>query len=334
MLSIIFGGQFGSEGKGKVTKFWAERKNARAVIRVGGPNSGHTVYQDGKKHVLRQLPVSIIDKRMFSILPAGSYLNLDILLREIRKYEPEPKDLWIDENAVIITAGHILSEEHFRMDETIGSTLSGTGYALRNRIMREEHVRFAKDVPELKPFICPTKNVMRELLNQGEHLVIEGTQGAGLSNLHTPYYPYATARDTNAAGFLSECGLSPFDVEHVVMVIRTYPIRVGGNSGPLPNEITWEELTRRSGSENLIQEYTSATNRLRRVAKFDPDVVKMAILNNKPDIIVLNHVDYFDKTNPFKSLSEKQKLGIYRIQDQINQNINYIGTSPEIIQKF
>lgn len=56
-VSIIIGGQYGSEGKGKIADFWAKKMNASAVVRVGGPNSGHTVYTaEGKRMAFTQIP--------------------------------------------------------------------------------------------------------------------------------------------------------------------------------------------------------------------------------------------------------------------------------------
>jgi len=46
------------------------------------------------------------------------------------------------------------------------------------------------------------------------------------------------------SGILSSCGLSPFDVRNIIGVMRTYPIRVAGNSGNTgEKEITWEDIT-------------------------------------------------------------------------------------------
>lgn len=331
MISIICGGQFGSEGKGKVTWEWAKQQNAQAIARVGGPNSGHTVYHDNKKHILRQLPVSAINKNMISILPAGSYLDRYILNSEIDKYSMTPENLKIDPNAVIITPGHILSEKHFKLNESISSTCSGTGYAYANRVKRDSSVKLAKDIPGLQPYITDTVTYMRRLLDQQAEIIIEGTQGFGLSNLHTPYYPYATARDTTASGILSEIGLSPFDVKHIVLVLRSYPIRVSGNSGPLANEIDWETITQESQSSILLQEYTSVTQKLRRVGRFDPNIVKRAINANRPDIIVMNHVDYFDKTNKTDKLSELQETRLTQIETEIQNKIDYIGLDPYAI---
>ena len=90
---------------------------------------------------------------------------------------------------------------------------------------------------------------MREHLEAGQRIIIEGTQGFGLSLLHSKYYPFVTSRDTTAAAFVSEAGLSPLDVDDIVLVLRAFPIRVGGNSGPLPNEIDWDTVTSESGQQ-------------------------------------------------------------------------------------
>src|ERR1019366_4873057 len=61
---------------------------------------------------------------------------------------------------------------------------------------------------------CPSDSVPHcaeadSAVDSGKKVLVEGTQGSGLSVYHSAYYPKATSRDTNAAGFLSEVGLSP-----------------------------------------------------------------------------------------------------------------------------
>ena len=46
-LSIVVGGQFGSEGKGKATAYLAQRDDVDVVVRCGSTNSGHTVWHEG-----------------------------------------------------------------------------------------------------------------------------------------------------------------------------------------------------------------------------------------------------------------------------------------------
>ena len=328
-LTVVIGGQFGSEGKGKTVYHFINEQNAKAVIRVGGPNSGHTIYHNKKKFIFRNLPVSAVHQNIFSILPSGSYINLDVILNEIEISGITEKELIIDPFAVIIGNEDISQENHSKLIEEIGSTGSGTGAAVINRIRRKE-VTFAKDTKELKKYIRDSVPFARELLDKNERIIIEGTQGFGLSLLHSQFHPYTTSRDTTAAGFLSEAGLSPLDVDDIVMVIRAFPIRVGGNSGPLPNETTWEEVSKRSGNNNNLQEFTTVTKRLRRVAYFDTEIVKKAILYNNPTKIVLNHLDYIDYYT-CADVSIKQLEFIHEIEKQINHKIEYIGTNPQKI---
>ncbi len=55
-VTIVVGGQYGSEGKGKVIALIARSKPIGCVVCCGGPNSGHTTSIDGQDVVLRQLP--------------------------------------------------------------------------------------------------------------------------------------------------------------------------------------------------------------------------------------------------------------------------------------
>ena len=318
-VTIIFGGQFGSEGKGKVAHFFAVKEKAKYCVRVGGSNSGHTVYRGNQKFIFKALPTGIVESNTIAIFPAGSYIDLSILKKEINTIGLSDDRLLIDENAVIITDDHINTEVDADLRHSIGSTHSGTGAAVIKRIMRDDGGILAKNCTDLKKYISDTKNIMRLACSKGEKIVIEGTQGYGLSLLHSKDYPYVTSRDTSAAGFLAETGLSPFDVENIVMVIRAFPIRVSGNSGPLPKEIDWEILKQEAGQTEDMTEYTSCTNRVRRVARFDAEIVNRSIECNQPNIIVLNHLDYVKQ--------EKRQEALLDIAKMLNSKIDFYGDS-------
>lgn len=324
-VTLIYGGQFGSEGKGKVAHYFAVKEKAQYCVRVGGPNSGHTVYRGNEKLIFRVLPTGIIEKDIIAILPAGAYIDLGILKQEIKVSGIGQGRLLIDENAVIVTEAMRRAEFESGLRDRIGSTTSGTGAAVIQRILRKDVGILAKNCPELKPYVCDTKYIMRMACTKGENIVVEGTQGYGLSLLHAKDYPYVTSRDTSAAAILSETGLSPFDVENIVMVIRAFPIRVSGKSGPLPAEIDWETVKKESGRTDNLTEYTSCTNHIRRVARFDSDIVNRSILANRPNIVVLNHFDYFED---YKNISTAEKR-LKSICSQINAPLTYIGTSPK-----
>ncbi len=330
-LILVSGGQYGSEGKGKISAYLAEKNNAVAAVRVGGPNSGHTVYRNGEQCKLRMLPSATVRLGIPAIFPAGSYLNMDILEKEIRQYGVSKDDVYVDKNAFIIEEGDIYDEDNSGLGDRISSTLSGTGYAVARRVKRQSINDTAKDVLNSEWYVCDTKKFMNAAMSKDECIVVEGTQGYELSLLHTQYYPYCTARDTSFAGILSETGMSIRDVDKTCMTFRTYPIRVGGPSGPLPREITWDKLTQRSGSAKPIKEFTTVTNKPRRVAEFDYNDAYRAINNEKPDIIAMNFLDYIDanSTDP-SDLSWYQVGWIERFRMKCGRGIDIIGLGPDI----
>lgn len=329
-ITVVVGGQFGSEGKGKVAHYFAREMGAKVAVRIGGPNSGHTVISEsGEPIVFKQLPTAALLPDVQCVLPAGSYIYPSLLLEEMRIANLPPERLSIDPNAVIITEQEIAEESSSGLKSAIGSTLSGTGAAVARRINRREGTRLASNEDSLSPFIRHTTPLLNERLRVNERVVIEGTQGFGLSVLHSPCYPYATSRDTTAAAFVAEAGLSPLDVDDIVLVIRAFPIRVAGNSGPLPSEFSWSDLTQESGRKTPIIEYTSVTKAVRRVARFDPEIVRQAIMYNRPTRIVLNHLDYIDDsaTESYRH-TEKTLILLHHIEAEIRSRISYIGFGP------
>lgn len=331
-VSIVVGGQYGSEGKGKVAHYLARELNASFAVRCGGPNSGHTVIDEqGNARIFQQLPTASILPDVKLAICSGSYIDLSILFREIEETNARPDRLFIDKDAVIITENLKTRELENGLIARIGSTGSGTGAAVAARINRETDVLFAKDISELKPFISDVPLILRDALDHQERIIIEGTQGFGLSPLHSRLYPYTTSRDTTAAAFLGETGLSPLDVDDVVLTIRTFPIRVAGSSGPLKEEIEWETVTKEGGHDAPIEERTSVTKHIRRVAKFTPDIVRRAIMANKPTKIVLNHLDYLCN---FKEINRDVIIEnfIKTVEEAIRKPINYFGYGPDIIE--
>lgn len=316
--TVIVGGQYGSEGKGKVANVLAQLYDAKAVIRCGGPNSGHTVIDDlGRARVFRQLPTACINPGMLSVLVPGTYINLSVLREEMCLARGFGSSVAIDPKAVVLTDEQIEREQLSLRCGYIGSTGKGMAEAIADRVHRVGDVQFARDIPELAPYLEDTAELLRSLMDSGERIVLEGTQGFGLSLLHSEHYPYVTSRDTTAAAFASEAGISPFDVDEVVMVLRTYPIRVAGNSGLLQHEMSWKDVTRESGSTQPLSEYTTVSQKLRRVGAFEHEVVKQAIRANQPSKIVLNHLDYIhpDKRHDF----------VLEVEGVLERQIDWMG---------
>jgi adenylosuccinate synthase len=143
----------------------------------------------------------------------------------------------------------------------------------------------AGEYPWLRKLLTDVSTEINDGLDQRRNVLIEGTQGFGLSLYHSDHYPKTTSRDTSAAGFLSEVGVSPRLVTDIVVVFRTFPIRVAGaQAGPLGDEITWEQIRAESGYPSDITEMTTVTNKVRRVGRFDWDLAEKAVKVNRPTV--------------------------------------------------
>jgi len=189
----------------------------------------------------------------------------------------------------------------------IGSTGQGVGKATAENILKrikEIDKHKAKHSKELKQYIGSSHEYLERLFTQNKKILLEGTQGTHLS-LHHGLYPYVTSRDTTAGGCLAEAGIAINRVRKIIMVARTYPIRVqsplNGTSGDFQSEeITLEEIYRRSGvplDELNKTETTTTTKKKRRIAEFSWSLFRKACELNSPTDIALTFVDYITHTN-------------------------------------
>src|SRR5580704_6572291 len=81
--TIVVGGQYGSEGKGKVVALLALNSAEPWLVRCGGPNSGHSVTIAGQDVVLRQVPSCSEPEKASFCIAAGCVVDEEILLREL-----------------------------------------------------------------------------------------------------------------------------------------------------------------------------------------------------------------------------------------------------------
>jgi len=270
-LWVVVGGQYGGEGKGKVSAFITQQEGIDTCIRCGGPNSGHSFINDaGQVVLLRQLPTGFIRPSARLLIPAGALVDLEVLKHELDTFKIDPKRVGVDRNAMIIEGSDKERERSLQLRERLSSTLCGVGSAVARRVLRGADVKTAevasKQIPWLEQLLADVSEETNSALDLGKKVLVEGTQGFGLSLYHSKDYPKATSRDTTAASFLSEVGLAPLLVSEVVLVLRTFPIRVAGEqAGPLRHEITWEVLQTESGyrNRNCRNEFTCVPARKR-----------------------------------------------------------------------
>jgi len=341
IVDVLIGSQFGSEGKGQVSAFLSPEYDC--LIRVGGPNAGHKVYEDDSPDTFHIIP-SGTRRAPFSkiLLGPGTVISLNTLATEIKKYDIQPDRLTIDHNCSIITDDDIKIEK--RLDK-IGSTKQGVGSATANNILKNRLKRDctykAINYPLLKPFVGSVHEELELLYSKNMKILLEGTQGTMLS-LHHGIYPYVTSRDTSVSGCLSDAGISPKRVRKIIMVTRTFPIRVQnpekGTSGPFSRsgsnyEISYEELSESSGiplSEILTIEKTSTTNRQRRIAYFNWAIFREACEINSPTDIALTFSDYIDvnnrKARRYDQLSKETTRFIDELERCSGVNVSLIST--------
>ena len=308
-VDVVIGGQFGSEGKGNIAAYLS--KEYDVLVRVGGPNAGHTVSSASGKFTYHQLPSGAKDCDAELLLGPGMTIHVPKLLEEIKLAGINEDRLYIDPDAMIISEDDIKREMDLR--DNISSTASGSGAAAARRIMgRGDNTLLAKDIPELKAFVGEPKTSrgstlrrLEEAFASGKSVLLEGTQGSGLSLYHGPY-PHVTSRDTNVAGCLSEAGISPSRLRRIILVTRTTPIRVANpkcdskTSGMLKYETTFEAVASRAGldaEEVKKAEKTSTTGRDRRVGHFDWELFRKSCRLNAPTDIALTFADYVSSEN-------------------------------------
>lgn len=294
-ITVILGGQFGSEGKGAFAQYLAEKERPDLAFRTGGPNAGHSILPGGHPPAiaLRHIPAAVAcPQTRWLVIPPAGLINPKVLLEEIAACEGagfSVRDrLAIDPLATIIGQEEEEQEKHAGLRAACGSTLEGVGAAQAAKVMRTAAV--ARDCLELEPYLQPTLGLVQAYAGR-DKIHVETTQGVGLS-LHYGLYPYATSRDLSAGQALSDCqiGLRGHEIR-TVAVFRTYPIRVAGNSGPLTGELTWTELAEQTRGY-VKPEQTTVTKLTRRVGRWDPEAVRRACRILRPDACVLTFYDY------------------------------------------
>jgi len=308
-VDVIVGGQYGSEGKGNIAAYLS--KEYDVLIRVGGPNAGHTVASESGEYTYHQLPSGSKDCTAEILLGPGMTIDVRKLLKEIKECGITEERLFIDPDAMIIGLKDKQAER--KLKEGIASTGSGSGAAAARKItQRDNKVRLAKNILSLAKYVGkgqkPRGSTLRRLelaYSKNKSILLEGTQGSGLSIFHGPY-PHVTSRDTNVAGCIAEAGISPARVRRIIMVTRTTPIRVADpdgkrkTSGYLKHPTTFDTIAREAGlepSKVKNAEKTSTTNRNRKVGRFDWELFRKSCKLNAPTDIALTFADYIDSDN-------------------------------------
>jgi len=336
LVDVLIGGQYGSEGKGNIVGHIAPEYDL--LVRVGGPNAGHQVYAEPNPEKYFHLPSGTRRAPNATLLLGpGAVIYPKKLLEEIAEHKIDSKRLKIDPHAMIITDAD--REEEARLFSSISSTAQGVGIASARKMTgradyKDKNAAFlAKDCEAIRPYLGSARHVLANAMVAGQRILLEGTQGTALS-LHHGDYPHVTTRDTTVSGCLADAGIAPSNVRKIIMVCRTYPIRVGGPSGEMALEVDMAEIHRRSGiplDELEKKERTTTTNKPRRIAEFHWVQFRDSVQLNGPTDIALTFVDYFDIKNReayrFDQLSQEAISFVEEVERVSGRPVSLLSTN-------
>jgi len=323
--TIIVGGFFGDEGKGKIVAHIAYRDRPGIISRGGvGPNAGHTVTVGEKAYGVRMVPSGFVypDARLF--IGTGVLVDPRVFLQEVNLLGVRGRT-FVDTRCGIIEEYHIQrdrKDEH--LAKTIGSTGTGCGPANADRVLRTG--RQAKDVLELKDFLIDVPLEINAALEEGTGVILEGSQGFGIS-LFFGTYPFVTSKDTSASQIAADNGVGPTRVDDVLVVFKAYPTRVG--EGPFSTEMS-SETSKMLG----IEEFGTVTHRPRRIGEWDGKLAKYSVMVNGGTQAAITGIDRVDHTcfgaTRYEQLSKIAREFIDGVEVDIGIPVSLISTGPDI----
>lgn len=306
-VTMIVDLQFGSTGKGLIAGYWAEKNHPDVVVTCNMPNAGHTyIDSKGQKMIHKVLPNGIVSPALqYVMIGPGAVFSLQRLHEEIEQavdlgylYGAE---VVIHPDAMVLQDRHRIAEQQSL--SKISSTMQGSAEAVIEKMRRFSGASRAAEVARLgadedgaplpdwfASALC-THGEWMDILENAKNVLAEGSQGWSLG-INSGFYPYCTSRDCTPARFLSDMGIPHNMLKHVIGTARTYPIRVGntpdGYSGDCyedQHETSFEEI-------GVADEFTTVTQRKRRVFTFSIEQVRQAAFYCCPDEIFLNFVNY------------------------------------------
>ncbi len=351
MVTVVVGGHFGDEGKGKMVSYLAVKDDVDVVARAGvGPNAGHTVYHRGKEYGLRMIPCGFVNEKARLFIGAGVLVDTQRFLEEVALTDSGDR-IKLDERCAIIEERHKRedsSDEYLK--KKVGTTGSGCGPANAERAHRT--IKLAKEIPEMKPYLADVPLELNTAIDEGRGVLLEASQGFGLS-LFYGTYPFVTSKDTSSSMAAVDVGIGPTRVKEVIVVYKAYTTRVG--EGPMSSLITegnikdyplWQEVLEEAeekgingGSVNdtlakYFREWGTVTQRKRRVGAFDIELAKYSSMVNGATGICITCLDkIFPECRGVKeygSLSRRIKSYIREIEEGVGVKAVLLSTGPEL----
>ena len=334
-VTILVGGQWGDEGKGKVIDLCADKVDL-VVRSQGGNNAGHTVVTEGKEFKFHLIPSGILNPDTTCVIGHGVVVDPGALLKELDEvigHGISTDRLVISDRAHMVMPYHPVLDklgEEQRGDDRLGTTWRGIGPAYEDKVRRvgfrigdlQKPVFLEKKLR----FVLRLKNeVLTRLYGAepfDERAILD--EYLGYAERLEPYikdiYPIvhdAIARDQNILLEGAQGCMLDIDLGTYPYVTSSAPTAGGActGSGIPPSRVSKTvgvfkgyttrvgygpfptELNDRTGEfiREAGHEYGTTTGRARRVGWFDACVARYSINTNGIDSIVLTKVDVLDQ---------------------------------------
>jgi len=341
--TVVIGGQWGDEGKGRVVDLIA--RDASVIARYSASNNaGHTIINQLGLFALHVVPAGIFYPDKTCIIGNGVAVDPAVLLEEIDSIEARGVNtdrLFVSDRAHVIMPYHPIIDrldEEMRGAAAVGTTGRGNGPVFADKVARmgirmgdmidpeafrarlsivlpyknavltklydapaldleEVLTTYGEYAKRLAPRVCDTSVIARDALERGEHILLEGAQGA-LLDLDGGTYDYVTSSvpSSTAAGAATGLGIGPASIKNIVGVYKAYMTRVG--NGPMPTELLDEtgQILRMQGPR---PEIGTTTGRPRRTGWFDAVASRYSVALNSVNSVALTRLDVLD---PFPSI--------------------------------
>jgi adenylosuccinate synthase len=333
-VTILVGGQWGDEGKGKVIDLLTDR--VHMVVRSqGGNNAGHTVVAEGKEHRFHLIPSGILNPATVCVIGHGVVVDPSAFLQELETHQQagiDTRNLFISERAHMVMPYHPVLDklgEEMRGDDRLGTTWRGIGPAYEDKVRR---IGFRIGDLQKPAFLEKKLRFVLRLKNESltrlygaepfdEHAILD--EYLGYAERIDPYirdiYPMIQEALNAEQRILLEGAqgvMLDIDVGTYPYVTSSAPTAGGActGSGIPPSRVSrtvgvFKAYTTRVGYGPLPtelhdslgeqirevgQEYGTTTGRARRVGWFDAAVGRYAVATNGIDSIVVTKVDVLD----------------------------------------
>jgi len=298
---VIVGLQHGDEGKGKVSMCLSKDEKYSMCLRYnGGPNAGHTIYKDGNKIVLHQIPCGILEG-LPSVIGSACVVDLEKLSIEINQLKEIGVN--VEELLKLSFNAHMITKEHVtddKQNDTIGSTSSGI-----RPVNRDKYDRIGKrimNIPknELKKYIGNVEiiNPVVYIEQIGGHVLCEGAQGFELDIDHGNY-PFVTSTHC-CSGFVFNSGIAPNKIKEVYGVSKIYATYIGH----MPFQPEDDKDLIRLGE--LGNEFGSTTSRKRQCNWLNLDKLKTSMYVNGVTKLIINKCDIITELDVFKLIHNNE----------------------------